>query len=1193
MSGTPYFTFTIEALTTATPSYNAPSVIRSGYHTDGNYLNQGGYATSGSYSTTEDNTQKDKVFRSPKSHNFKVNAFFVQRNVLTRGAYEIILELSTPGGRLEDAGWTALITPNNGTVLERRKAIVTVTNSYTRYEWRFLRDNDNYDGSAGGEPERIFNNGAEFLTDGTQTTWKFITLKSFTGVNEPVLIEKTTDVPVIQRTFPYNPVIKNGWFHTWSTAQGDDNYYNTIQIWTDNILRKEHSWEGNNTSDSPTTFTVGDTIYSRGTTSNVTNSSRGYGVITRVTNIANATNAVFDAKGPSLRAGSNGDFAAMNFDIKTAIYHAQPPNLVQYPSRTGFPKLGPRVVERTNCNVYFSCQPPVEVTDTSFTIPEWIIGDEAPTDLAAWQSALVGRKVRSLDGTFIAKITSASFGGSANTGRLLDFDLNGQIDALTDGLMLLRYLFGLRGSNLAEDAVAEDAVRTTGVEIGNYIGELIEHFDFDENGSSDALTDGLLLLRYAFGLRGVALVSDTLSDNSAEEYKLENDPDGSELTARMAYLIDGTASNMGVLVNLNSDNTYAGSFYDHNNPPTATGEPESVLGFQTLEGSVRDKPGKNTAGSTLYIEHPDGGYNHNNITTTTRSGNSGFRLDWSSDNKFVERIFTDSNDAPMALIEAGNEGHYGLRLEIGTLKNGAAASSTLFPTNFLIQGEVGGGSTIFDPIVASKANLPMVQKDDNINVTIQKIAASFIYSDDDIVYTPENCTVQVVSNTINDHKGTLELAIKPGLLGQRYSLGIDVPLYIVKNNVDPVFKASEDLSHINLGQTGLYSVKGVIKGVAKSTGSLISNTTWYNSNGLIQAPLVTKDLIGRDALGISCTIDTNLVDYEQAQLYAGRMITFGSSGLENCTIHNKVGPIKVRESFGKYDLFIDHPIIVPDDTGDFNSYSGKVVGNISRPEGIPDEIQDDTGYQWEIPFQGAYSPEYGIEVVNERGGTKLNSSNSPLRLVNTMSGTMNIDDGFVSDDVIEFKNKDSENFFKIQWSPGTGHNPYYGSYNWIIYSTARWNNIPVDTGDGTTKTTSATNLKSAERGIASYMTGTAGSASGTFQISGSYSMPNNANAPNSGNRTYPIKLSYNKVTYYYTFTNNRYIEVFDDMDATASSYGVINNEPESMCSLKIESGSNRFKIVPTNWDLELSMAARLHDTSGLNAKHALVVVKLT
>ena len=39
------------------------------------------------------------------------------------------------------------------------------------------------------------------------------------------------------------------------------------------------------------------------------------------------------------------------------------------------------------------------------------------------------------------------------TNGLADIDGNGEVDALTDGLMLLRYLFNLRGDSLIAGAV--------------------------------------------------------------------------------------------------------------------------------------------------------------------------------------------------------------------------------------------------------------------------------------------------------------------------------------------------------------------------------------------------------------------------------------------------------------------------------------------------------------------------------------------------------------------------------------------------------------------------------------------------------------------------------------------------------------------------------------------------------------------
>ena len=50
-----------------------------------------------------------------------------------------------------------------------------------------------------------------------------------------------------------------------------------------------------------------------------------------------------------------------------------------------------------------------------------------------------------------------------------DIDGNGAVDALTDGLMLLRYLFGLRGDMLIGGAVSPDATRSTAADIEGYI----------------------------------------------------------------------------------------------------------------------------------------------------------------------------------------------------------------------------------------------------------------------------------------------------------------------------------------------------------------------------------------------------------------------------------------------------------------------------------------------------------------------------------------------------------------------------------------------------------------------------------------------------------------------------------------------------------------------------------------------------
>ena len=96
----------------------------------------------------------------------------------------------------------------------------------------------------------------------------------------------------------------------------------------------------------------------------------------------------------------------------------------------------------------------------------------------------------------------------------LDIDGNGQYDALTDGLLLLRGMFGLDGSALVTGTIASDAAYTESVDIESRIATLGVLADIDGNGTIDALTDGLLTLRYLFGLEGDALIAGVVASDA-------------------------------------------------------------------------------------------------------------------------------------------------------------------------------------------------------------------------------------------------------------------------------------------------------------------------------------------------------------------------------------------------------------------------------------------------------------------------------------------------------------------------------------------------------------------------------------------------------------------------------------------------------------------------------------------------------
>jgi hypothetical protein len=92
----------------------------------------------------------------------------------------------------------------------------------------------------------------------------------------------------------------------------------------------------------------------------------------------------------------------------------------------------------------------------------------------------------------------------------LEIDGDGSIGALTDGLLVLRYLFGFTGSALAVGAVSGGCTRCSPTEIKDYLDSIASELDVDGNGSAAALTDGLLILRYLFGFTGATLVSDAI-----------------------------------------------------------------------------------------------------------------------------------------------------------------------------------------------------------------------------------------------------------------------------------------------------------------------------------------------------------------------------------------------------------------------------------------------------------------------------------------------------------------------------------------------------------------------------------------------------------------------------------------------------------------------------------------------------------
>ena len=95
-----------------------------------------------------------------------------------------------------------------------------------------------------------------------------------------------------------------------------------------------------------------------------------------------------------------------------------------------------------------------------------------------------------------------------------DIDGDGETEALTDGLLVLRYLFGFSGMTLSEGAVSSSALRADAGDIATHLSDNLAELDVDGDGDTDALTDGLLLLRYLFGFRDETLIAGALSSSA-------------------------------------------------------------------------------------------------------------------------------------------------------------------------------------------------------------------------------------------------------------------------------------------------------------------------------------------------------------------------------------------------------------------------------------------------------------------------------------------------------------------------------------------------------------------------------------------------------------------------------------------------------------------------------------------------------
>lgn len=110
----------------------------------------------------------------------------------------------------------------------------------------------------------------------------------------------------------------------------------------------------------------------------------------------------------------------------------------------------------------------------------------------------------------------------------LDIDGDGEVNALTDGILIIRYLLGFSsgGATWVDGAIGSGASRASAGQIEEYIQTGYDLLDIDGNSEVNALTDGILIIRYLLGFSSGGdtwvdgAIGSGASRNTAEDIEL-------------------------------------------------------------------------------------------------------------------------------------------------------------------------------------------------------------------------------------------------------------------------------------------------------------------------------------------------------------------------------------------------------------------------------------------------------------------------------------------------------------------------------------------------------------------------------------------------------------------------------------------------------------------------------------------------
>jgi hypothetical protein len=89
-------------------------------------------------------------------------------------------------------------------------------------------------------------------------------------------------------------------------------------------------------------------------------------------------------------------------------------------------------------------------------------------------------------------------------------------DAASDGVLLLRYLLGYRGTVLVAGAISPGA-RRDAAQIAAHVAANLSRFDVDGDGQTLALTDGVMILRRLLGISNAAVITQGVKNSARSD----------------------------------------------------------------------------------------------------------------------------------------------------------------------------------------------------------------------------------------------------------------------------------------------------------------------------------------------------------------------------------------------------------------------------------------------------------------------------------------------------------------------------------------------------------------------------------------------------------------------------------------------------------------------------------------------------